>query len=73
MADKFAQMQAEFKAQEALRKKTNDEMRTLREDTERTRRYTENAFKKMQLRLDEENQEKISSVSEIKEMEHQVI
>lgn len=42
MADKFAQMQAEFK--------------------------------KMQLRMDEENQEKIScSVSEIKAMEHQVI
>ncbi|KAL8482464.1 hypothetical protein ACS0TY_028584 [Phlomoides rotata] len=76
LVDIFARMHAEDKkAQEALRKsndemrtalrKSSDEIRKLTEDLERNQKYTEDTFKKIQLRVGEENQEKNNcSVSE---------
>lgn len=73
LADTFARMQAEYKAQEAQRK-SSEEISKLREDMEKARRHTEDTFTKIQLRLDEENQKKNScTISEITSViEHQV-
>ncbi|KAL8500933.1 hypothetical protein ACS0TY_020502 [Phlomoides rotata] len=72
-ADIFARMHAEDKVAREAPRKSNDEMRKLREDMETTQRYTEDTFKKIQLRMGEENQEKNNcSVYEITStMEHQ--
>ncbi|KAL8482465.1 hypothetical protein ACS0TY_028585 [Phlomoides rotata] len=72
-ADIIARMQAEDKEAREAPRKSNDEMRRLREDMETTQRNTDDAFKKIQLRMGEENQEKNNcSVYEITPtMEHQ--